>query len=274
MTAPPAGQPVAGQPVARQFVWINGRGIWTLYRRELARGLKLAVITLAAPAIRAVLFATVFALVTVSIGADTPRAEFLAFLIPGLIAAAIFERAFEATAFSLVFDKMEGVIGDVVRAPLTPAEILFAYSLSSASSGLLTGLVVALALLPFAFGLPAAPLILLGFAAAGAYMFALFAMIAGLWARKWDHISAAQTFVVVPVVFLSGVFFSLDRLPPTGQALVRANPVFYAVDGVRAGMTGRFEADPLVAATVILATILVLLGISYRLLATGYRLKD
>ena len=261
-------------PVARQFAWGNARGVWTLYRRELARGLKLAVITLAAPAIRAVLFATVFALVTASIRVDIPRAEFLAFLIPGLIAAAIFERAFEATAFSLVFDKMEGVIGDLVRAPLTPAEVLFAYSFSSATSGLFAGLAVALALLPYGVGLPAAPLVFVSFAVAGAYMFSLFALIAGLWARKWDHISAAQTFVVVPIIFLSGVFFSLDRLPPMGQVLVRANPVFYAVDGVRAGMTGRFEADPMVAVLILSATILVLLGISYRLLASGYRLKD
>lgn len=261
-------------PTARAFGPVNTRGVWTLYAREVHRGLKLAIITLVAPAIRAILFATVFALVIESVRSDLAGPEFLAFLIPGLIAAAIFERAFEGTAFAVVYDKLEGIIDDIVRAPLTPIEILAAYSLAATTSALLAGFAVALALLPFGATLPAAPLVLLLSAIAGAYMISLFALIAGLWAQKWDHISAAQTFIVIPVIFLSGVFFSIERLPELGQTLVRANPVFYVVDGVRYGMIGRGEGDPVIAVTLVGATVLVLLALCYRLLATGYRLKD
>ncbi len=261
-------------PVARAFGPVNTRGVWTLYAREVHRGLKLAIITLVAPAIRAVLFATVFALVIESIRGDLAGPDFLAFLIPGLIAAAMFERAFEGTAFSVVYDKLEGIIDDIVRAPLTPAEILVAYSLAATTSALLVGVVVGLALLPFGPTVPSAPLMLLVSAVAGAYMISLFALIAGLWAQKWDHISAAQTFIVIPVIFLSGVFFSIERLPAFGQTLVRANPVFYVVDGVRFGITGHDEGDPAIAVGLVGATILVLLAVCYRLLATGYRLKD
>ena len=261
-------------PVARTFGPVNTRGVWSLYLREIRRGLKLAIITLVAPAIRAILFATVFALVIESLRGDVAGPDFLAFLVPGLIAAAMFERAFEGTAFSVVYDKLEHVIDDVVRAPLTAAEILVAYSLAATTSALMVGVVVGVVLLPYNLAVPAAPLILLLSAAAGAYMISLFALIAGLWAQKWDHISAAQTFVVIPVIFLSGVFFSIERLPPLGQSLVRANPVFYVVDGVRYGMTGRGEGDPTIAIILVGGTIVALLAVCYRLLVTGYRLKD
>ncbi len=261
-------------PQPREFRYVNFRGVWTLYYRELKRALKIWVITLASPAISAILFAAIFSLALGRFGETMGGMAFATFLIPGLIAAAVLQRAFEATAFSLVFDKMEGTIDDTVRAPLAPAELVLGYTLASATGALLVGIIVGLALVPFGTPLPSGPWVTVFFAFAGSVMISLFAQISGLWARKWDHISAVQTFAFIPFVFLAGVFFPLDRLPPVGQLIVRFNPMFYVVDGVRFGMTGHTETAPVWAAGIVIAVTAALAVICLHLFATGYRLKD
>ena len=261
-------------PVAREFGRINWRGVLALYWREVHRGLKLWTVSLAAPAVRAAMMAGIFSVVVASSRNLGLGESFVPFLLPGLVAAAILERTFETTAFWLVYDKLEGVIGDIVCAPLTAGEITLAYALSAATSGLLAGLSVWVALIPFGLGLPDQPLLALFFAVGGSLMISFFSQIAGLWARKWDHVSAVQTFVFVPFVFLSGVFFSVDRLPPAGQALIQVNPVFYVVDGLRTAVTGVGDADPAVGGAVVIGLTVLLFFIGYRLFAVGYRIKD
>lgn len=260
-------------PRARHFGRVNGRGLVALYQREMRRGLKIWGITLAAPALRAILFAGVFALVIRGVVETMGGMPFVEFLLPGLVAAAVLERAFEATAFSLIYDKLERIITDIVAAPLTPAEMVIAYALASSTGALLSGLTVWLALIPFGLGFPAVPMAAFAFALGGALMIALFGQLAGLWATKWDHLSGVQTFVFMPVVFLSGVFFSLDRLGPTAQIVARFNPVFHVVDGVRFGFSGRADGDPLVSAVVVLVVDVALFAAAYRLFARGYKLK-
>ncbi|MFQ5972138.1 MAG: ABC transporter permease [Alphaproteobacteria bacterium] len=252
----------------------NALGVWTLYRREMVRSFKIWVITIAAPALQALMMAAVFALVIASATSGFLSRDFLAFLLPGLVAAGVLERAFAATAFSIIYDKLEGSIGDLLIAPMTPAELLLSYALSAVSGGLLAGIAVWLILVPFGLGAPVAPVAVLFFSAAGAVMIGLFAQIAALWARKWDHISAVQTFVVVPFVFLSGVFFPLERLSSLGQSLIHLNPLFYVVSGVRFGMTGVTEANPWMGAAVVLTVAAALGLISHVLLARGYNLKS
>ncbi len=260
-------------PRARRFGRVNALGLSSLYRREIHRGFKIWGITLAAPALRSVLFAGVFTLVIRGVAQTMGGMPFLAFLLPGLVAAAVLERAFEATAFSLVYDKVEHIINDIVAAPLAPVEIVIAYALASATGALLAGLSVWLVLIPFGLGFPAAPLVTLYFAFGGAMMIALFGQLSGLWAAKWDHLSGVQTFVFMPVVFLSGVFFSLDRLTPTARLVAQFNPVFHVVDGIRYGFTGRADSDPLISALAVLAVDVLLFAAAYRLFARGYKLK-
>ncbi|NKB49908.1 MAG: multidrug ABC transporter permease [Alphaproteobacteria bacterium] len=262
------------RPRVRRFGAINGRGLATFYRREVHRGFKIWGITLAAPSIRALLFAGVFALVVGASGKVVLGMPFLEFLVPGLIAVAILERTFESAAFSMVYDKTEGIFGDLATAPLTPAELVLAYAGSSVTGGLIVGTVVWAVLLPFGGQVPVAPFTLAYFAIAGALIIALFSQIAGLWAPKWDYLAGVQTFIFLPFVFLSGVFFSLDQLPAALQPWARANPVFYIVDGVRFGITGRGDADPLIGVIVTMGCIGVLAAISYRLFAIGYRVKS
>jgi hypothetical protein len=148
-------------PRARRFGAVNIRGMATFYRREVHRGFKIWGITLAAPAIRALLFAGVFALVVGATGKIVLGMPFLEFLISGLVAVAILERSFESAAFSMVYDKTEGIFGDIATAPLTPGEVILAYAGASVTGALIVGTVVWLVLLPLGGQVPAEPLALL-----------------------------------------------------------------------------------------------------------------
>ena len=263
-----------GRPRARRFGVVNGRGMATFYWREVHRSIKIWGITLAAPAIRALLFAGVFALVVGASGKVVLGMPFLEFLVPGLVAVAILERAFESAAFSMVYDKSEGIFGDLATVPLTPGELVVAYAGASVTGGLIAGIAVWTVLLPLGGQVPAEPVALAYFAMSGALIIGLFSQVAGLWAPKWDYLAGVQTFIFLPFVFLSGVFFSLDQLPAALQPWARANPIFYIVDGVRFGITGRGDTDPLIGVIVTLVCITVLAALSYRLFAIGYRFKS
>ena len=262
-----------GRPVLRSFGRFHGAGVAALYRREMLRALKIWKITVVAPVLRAALFAGIFALVVRDFAETMGGMPFLAFLLPGLIAAAVLEKAFEATAFAIVFDKLEGVIVDILEAPLTAAEVTLAYVSAAVCGGLLTGAFVWLVLLPFGAPLPVAPAIALLYASVGAAITALFGLVAGIWADKWDRLSAVQTFAFIPILFLSGVFFSIDRLPEVGQLLARANPLFYVIDGVRYGLTGHAESNLWIGAVILLSLIAALAAGAHRMLASGYKLK-
>ena len=260
-------------PTSRRFGVVNLVGAWTLYRRDMQRNLEIWGITIVAPALQAVLFALAFKLVLGEASLSMGGMDFASFLAPGLIAATVLSRAFESTAFFMVYDKLEGMVIDLVAAPLTPAETVTGYALMSASVAVVTGTATGLALSPFLDSLPRAPLALVAFAFLGGLMTGLVGLAAGLWADKWDHITAVETFIVVPAIYLSGVFFSLDRVGGSFAAAARYNPVYFVIDGMRYGMTGRAEADPLSGLAVVLAVDAALWLLCWRLVASGYKLK-
>ena len=265
---------LGGRPVARRFGAINLRGLAQMYTREMVRGFKIWGITLAAPTVRALLFASVFGLAIDRPDVTMGGLAFMEFLLPGLVAVAALERAFQSSAFSIVYDKTEGIFTDLAMLPLTPGEIVLGYAAASVSAALIVGAIVSAALLPVGGALPQAPLVLAFFVAAGALMVGLFSQITGLWARKWDYLESVQTFIFLPFVFLSGVFFSIDELSAAAQPFARANPVFYIVDGIRFSITGQADADPWTGAAVCLGFIVVLWVVVYRLFAAGYRMKS
>lgn len=245
-----------------------------MFAREILRSLKVWDFTLGAATMRAVLFTAVFGFATAGINRLMGGLPLLDFLIPGLIAAAALEHAFVAAAFSIVHDKIEGVLGDILSAPLTVLEIVLVYVASALVGGIAVGTVVWAALLPFGAPLPHNAGIVLLFAAAGTVLVGLVSAIVGLWVRRWDSLAAVQTFVVLPFVFTSGVFFSLERLPGPMATLARANPLFYVVDGIRFGLTGAGESDPVVGLAVIAVVTLALGVVCYRLFAAGIGLRD
>lgn len=258
---------------ARRFGVANALGTWTLYRRDMLRAFDIWGITIVAPALQSVLFALVFQLALGGTNMTMGGVDFATFLIPGLVAYTALERGFESTGFMMVFDKLEGVIGDILTAPLISAEIVLAYGLMAATTAVITGTATGLALYPFTLTLPAAPLTLFAFTFLGGLMLGLLGLIAGLWSDKWDHISAVQTFVVIPAIFMSGVFFSLDRLPDAVRTVAELNPVYYVIDGIRYGMTGQAGSAPASGMLIVIAIDVVLWLICWRLLVSGYKLK-
>ena len=260
-------------PQTRNYGLINVLGLFTFYIREIRRSFKIWGITLVAPAIRALLFVTVFSLIIEDSAKLVLGLPFLNFLIPGLIAVAILERAFESAAFSMVYDKSEGIFDDLAIVPLSPFELVVAYAGSSITAGISVGAVVWLVLLPFGGQIPVLPFILAYFVISGSLILGLFSQIVGLFAPKWDYLISIQVFVFLPFVFFSGVFFTIDQLPQVIQYFTWANPIFYIVDGVRYGITGVTDGEPLIGVFVTLICIFVLSAICHRLFRIGYRYR-
>lgn len=245
----------------------------TLYRREVRRYLVEWPETLGGVAVSALLFLAVFHLALESAPRPLPGVSLTAFLVPGLITVAIAQKSFEAAAFSILFDKLEGIIADVLTPPLTSFERTVAYAFAGASSGLVSGAAVALVLLPFAPWPRIQPSALVFFAVAAALFHALFGVLAGLRAERWDNLAAIQTFALVPLIYLSGAFFAAADLPRAGRIVLLLNPAHYAVDGMRFAWLGSSELSPTPGAALLIALVLALFALVWRLFAAGYKLR-
>jgi len=222
-------------------------GFRTLFRRELLRYFKEALETVLAPAFQSLVYFVIFFL---ALGPERGTVEgdaLLSFVVPGLVLMAVLFRAAETTAFSLLFDRMEGMISDVLMAPLSAGEITAAYALAGAMSGIVTGAVVLTGVMLVWPVMPAAPLAMLVFAAVSALMMSLWGILVGLWCEKWDHLAGAFIFVLTPLTFLSGVFAPADALPAPLDRIIRVNPVFHAIEGFRYGFLGQSQVAPEVA---------------------------
>lgn len=253
---------------------VNWRGFWTLYRRAALRYLRSLPEDVGGPLVSSMLFLIVFSMAWGAAGGEPIRGvDPVTFIAPGIAAYALFHGAFENSAFPTIHDKLEGIVQDVLGAPLTPLEMVAGYVLPAATGGLVTGAII-LGVMRIFVEIPlAAPLYVLGFGVLGAMLFAFLGFLAGLWARKWDRYSVVDTFLILPLGLLSGTFFPLAALPEMGQSLILANPVFYAVDGFRAGFLGQPQAPLLAGAAVLLGLCALLAVTSWILVARGYRLK-
>lgn len=268
----PAAAAIA-EPRLRRFGAVNWVGFLALYRRELLRVLKYYPDSVLGPTALSLLYLLIFNFGLGGQGITMGGLPLLQFVAPGLVVYAVCERAFDTSSISILYDKLEGMIADILMAPLSALERTLAYAGAAASTGLVVGAVVLIAqslFLPIRVADPAAVLF---FAAAGALLHGLAGIVVGLWAARWDHYAAATTFFVVPFGFLSGTFYSIEALPPLGRLVVQLNPVFYVIDGFRYGMTGRAESALGAGAVLLLAVIGALFVAVHRLLARGYRLK-
>ena len=247
--------------------------MWSLYRRDVTRFFRYAGESLAGPAVSSLMFLAVFELALGDSGRLPAGVSMARFVAPGIVMFALAHSAFQGAAMAVFHDKLEGIIGDIIGAPLTPLEIVAGYMLAAASNALTVGALV-LALMAVFVDLPlGAPALALGFAVAAALLFALVGVIAGLWSRRWDNYSAAETFLILPLGLMSGAFFAVDRLSPEVQWIFAANPVFHAVEGFRYGFTGQANIAIATAAAVLGSLIAVLGTLAWRLVATGYRIK-
>ena len=258
----------------RRIGRVNWLGMATLYRREMKRSQKDWIDGLLGPALANLLMILIF---RVAAGGNAVRLGGLPltdFIAPGLLMFAAGERAFSGACSFLIFDKLEGIIGDIVMAPLTAAERLCAYAGAAVSAGLIAAVATAVVLLPFARLAIASLPALLFFAVAGTLLLALLGILAGLWARRWEHFAALLTYFLIPFSYLSGMFYPIAGLPALGRWLITLNPLFYVIDGLRYGLTGLGESDLALGVAIILVLNGVLAAILYRLFRRGWRVKD
>lgn len=259
-------------PRRRRVGVFNWRGLLALYKREVRRFVKVLVQTIGAPVVMAVLFFAIFdfALGDAELAGGIP---FLAFLAPGLMMMGILQNAFANTSSSILTAKMQGNIVDMLMPPLSPLELTLGFAAGGVTRGLAVGLATGLALWGgVALRVHDAGALVL-FALLAATMLALAGLISGIAAEKFEHVSSVSNFFVVPLSFLSGTFYSIDALPEFWQAVAHCSPFFYAIDGFRYGFIGRADADPWLGAAVLAAVDLALLAVTWRLFASGYRLK-
>ncbi len=253
---------------------INTIGLFMLYRREVMRFMKIFIQTVGAPMTTAILFMVVFAVAVgdrINSSAAVPYVEFLG---PGLIMMAALQNAFANTSSSIVVAKVQGNIVDLLMPPLGAMEILIAMTAAGITRGVIVGAATALALWMLgSSGWPVHPLTAFIFLFLGSAVMSLAGVMAGIWAEKFDSLAAVTNFVVQPMVFLSGTFYSVDQLPAPFDGIAAANPVFHMIDGFRYGIIGQASFPPLSGALILLVVTIILGGICWRMLATGYKLK-
>jgi ABC-2 type transport system permease protein len=258
----------------RHFARINWVGLSALYRRELWRLQKNYLDSLLGPALANLIFVLILRLAVGRGGASAGGLSVTDFVAPGLIMFAAAERAFSAACVSLLFDKLEGMIADVVMAPLSAGERLSAYAGAAVSTGAISALATAAVLSPFAAVLPAHPGTLLFFLLAGSLMIALIGILSGLWASRWEHYAALLAYFLIPFSYLSGMFYPTGSLPTVARLLIAVNPLYYVIDGMRYGVTGFAETALWPGGMLILGLDAGLLALAYRLLGRGWRLKS
>lgn len=253
---------------------VNRVGLLELCRREMLLFLNFFQQALLGPAVTALLFLAVFALAlggTVREAAGMPYLEFLA---PGLIAMAVMQNAFVHCSLSLLTGKVLGNIVNVLMAPLANWELLLAYAAGGIGRGACVGALVALGAAAFVPLRVADPLALAYFGISGGLLMGLLGVLTGIWAEKFDHAAWVSNYLVTPLSFLSGTFYSIERLPGALHAASQFNPFFYAIDGFRYALTGHADAAPAVGAAVLAGVNVALALVALRLFRTGYRLKQ
>jgi ABC-2 type transport system permease protein len=252
---------------------LNLIGLWTLYLKEVRRFLKVPGQTLAAPMVTTLMFLLIFALALGRSGRTVGGMPFLQFLAPGLIMMAVIQNAFANTSSSIIIGKIQGNIVDILMPPLRTGELMFGLIAGGVTRGLLVALAVTVAMLPAtSLGL-AHPAVILFYALGGSLMLALLGLLGGLWAEKFDQMAAVNNFLITPLSFLSGTFYSIAQLPDPFRLVAYVNPFFYLIDGLRFGFTGHADGSIPIGMLVVCAVNGALWLLAHRLLARGYRLK-
>ena len=249
-------------------------GWQTLFYKEVLRFWKVAFQTVAAPVLTAVLYLLIFSHVLENRVQVYGQLSYTSFLVPGLVMMSVLQNAFANSSSSLIQSKIMGNLVFVLLTPLSHRAWFAAYVGSSVLRGLLVGLGVFGVTLFFARPVFAAPLWVFTFAILGAALLGTLGVIAGLWADKFDQMASFQNFIIVPMTFLSGVFYSIHSLPPFWQQASRLNPFFYMIDGFRHGFFGVSDISPWISLAVVgLAWALISL-LALHLLRTGYKIRN
>jgi ABC-2 type transport system permease protein len=258
----------------RQIGRVNWIGLWTLYRKEVQRFMKVGLQTVFAPAVTTILFFAIFMLALGGGHQVVHGQPFAEFLVPGLVMMAIVQNSFANTSSSILIAKVQGNIVDLLMPPLSAGEMTLAFALGGVTRGILVAFAVVLPLLPFVeIHLPH-PLTAVYFALSSSLLLSLVGLLGGIWASKFDHMAAITNFVIMPLSFLSGTFYSIEKLPQVWQVVSHFNPFFYAIDGLRYSFIGHADSSIPLGMGVMLVLNVMLYAVCYWVFRRGYRLKD
>ncbi len=248
-------------------------GFSTLLRKELLRFFKVSFQTIAAPVLTAILYLMIFAQALNDNVRLPGNLNYATFLVPGLVMMSVLQNSFANSSSSLIQSKITGNIVFVLLPPLSHWELFGAYVIGSMVRGMTVGSGVFLATVWFTNVQFVAPWWIFTFALFGSAILGTMGLIAGIWADKFDQIAAFQNFVIMPLTFLAGVFYSVHSLPPFWYEVSHLNPFFFMVDGFRYGFFGVSDVAPITSLMIVVACLVVTSAIAIRLLKSGYKLR-
>jgi ABC-2 type transport system permease protein len=251
----------------------GGSGFSTLVRKELLRFFKVSFQTIAAPVLTAILYLMIFAQALTDNVRLPGNLNYATFLVPGLVMMSVLQNSFANSSSSLIQSKITGNIVFVLLPPLSHWEVFGAYVIGSMVRGMTVGLGVFLATVWFTNVQFVAPVWIVVFALLGSAILGTMGLVAGVWAEKFDQIAAFQNFIIMPLTFLAGVFYSVHALPPFWYAVSHLNPFFYMVDGFRYGFFGVSDVAPMTSLLVVVSSLLIVSAVALRLLKSGYKLR-
>ena len=259
---------------SRRFGVVNWVGAWTLYKKEVLRFLIVWVQTIFSPLISSLLFLLVLSL---AIGADRGEVlgvPFITFLAPGLISMQIIQQSFSHSSSSFMIGKIQGNIVDLLYAPLSASEVTISVSLAAVTRSVMIA-IVSIIVFKLLIDIEIKNyLLLIIFTLLSSFVLGNIGIIAGLWAEKFDHMATVTNFVIVPLSFLSGTFYSINRLPEVLQIISKANPFFYMIDGFRYSFIGKADGSILVGLLYLTVLSFVSWFVTYILYKKGYKIKS
>lgn len=253
---------------------INFIGLKTLIYKEVGRFLNVYTQTIIAPVVTTLMFYSVFALAFGGLEMKIGDMSYLTFLAPGLVMMTMVQNAFANTSSSIVIAKVQGNIVDVLMPPISAGELFAGYMIGGVIRGLVVGFVCAFVIW-LVVGLQVHSfLAILAFAVLGNALMSALGLAAGIWSEKFDHIAAVTNFVVTPMTFLSGTFYSVGQLPPLWAKIAHYNPFFYMIDGFRYGFIGHADGNLMIGLALLLSINIFLGLLTLRMLKTGYKIKS
>lgn len=257
----------------RRFGRVNWLGTRTLATREIQRFLNVWSQTLMAPLMNAGLFLIIFTIAVGNRRGDVMGVDFMTFLAPGIMMMTVIQQSFANSSSSMTSAKVQGFITDTLMPPLSATELLIGYLAGAIARGVIIGGVIGLGIWVSLGITPQHPFWVIAFLISGGAIMGGMGLIAGIIANKFEQLSAISNFLVTPLAFLSGTFYSIDALPAGLRALSHANPVFYMIDGLRYGMIGTSDSSAWLGLAVCLLAAVPVLGLCWYWLRIGYRLK-
>jgi len=259
---------------SRRFGLINWVGAWTLYKKEVLRFLIVWIQTIFSPLISSLLFLLVLSLAIGSDRGDVLGVPFISFLAPGLISMQVIQQSFSHSSSSFMIGKIQGNIVDLLYAPLSATEVTISIALAAVTRSVMIAM-VSIIVFKFIIDIEITNyLLLIVFTLLSSFILGNIGIIAGLWAEKFDHMATVTNFVIVPLSFLSGTFYSINRLPEILQMISKVNPFFYMIDGFRYSFIGKADGSIFVGLIYLSVLSFVSWFVTYLLYKKGYKIKS